>query len=68
MIFRIYTVILLLLSITVIQDFTFFKAVGIAIATVVGMCIIAFIIFIMLSLGQDTVNFVVSIINEISMR
>lgn len=68
MIFEIYTIILILISITVVHDFTFFKAIGIAIITVIGMCIIAFIIFIMLSLGQNTLSFVVGIINEISLR
>ena len=53
---------------TAIQDFTFFKSIGIAIVTVIGMCIAAFILFIMLSLGQDAIGFIVSIINEITMR
>ena len=67
-VFELYTIILILISMTAIHDFTFFKAIGIAVATVLGMCIIAFIIFIMLSLGQNIVNFIVSMINEISLR
>lgn len=68
MIVEIYTVMLLLIATTVIHDFSFFKSVGIAFATVIGMCIVAFILFIMLSLGQNTVTFVMSVINEILLR
>lgn len=67
-IFQLYTILLVLIAMTAIQDFTFFKSIGIAIVTVIGMCIAAFILFIMLSLGQDAIGFIVSIINEITMR
>lgn len=66
--FQMYTILLVLIAMTAIQDFSFFKSVGIAIVTVIGMCIAAFILFIMLSLGQDAIGFIVSIVNEITMR
>ena len=62
------TALFLLLSVMVIHDFTFFKSLAISIVVVVGMAIVAFVIFIMLTLWQDLVNFVMQIVNEATMR
>lgn len=64
----ILTAILLLLSITVIHDFNFFKAIGAALVTVLGMAIVAFVLFSMLTLWQDMIAFVIGIFNEITLR
>jgi len=63
-----FTGVLLLLSVTVIQDFTFFKAIGTAIATVIGMAIVAFILFSMLTLWQEILGFILSVFNEVTLR
>lgn len=64
-IFTAILIIWLLLSITVIHDFSFFKAIGMAIVIVVGMAISVFVIFAVLTLAQDTVSFVVGIVKEL---
>ena len=62
------TAVLLLLMITVIHDFSFFKAIGTAIATIIGMAIVAFIIFSMLTLWQEILGFILSVFNEVTLR
>jgi hypothetical protein len=62
------TVIHLLLGITIIHDFSFFKSMAMAVLILVGMFVIAFVIFVMLSLSQNLLNFVVQIFNEVTMR
>ncbi len=68
LIFNLLTIILILISITVIQDFSFFKAMAISVVSVIMMGIGAFVIFIILTLGQDFVAFILGIINEILLR
>lgn len=63
-----FMIILLLLSMTVVQEYTFFKAMGMAIVTVLGMAVGAFVIFVVLTLGQDLIGFVISIVREIVLR
>ena len=63
-----FTGVLLLLAVTVIHDFSFFKAIGTAAATVVGMAIVAFILFSMLTLWQEILGFVLSVFNEVTLR
>lgn len=60
--------VLLLLSITVVHEFTFFKAIGAAIATIVGMAVVAFVLFAMLTLWQDMLAFVIGLFNEATLR
>ena len=62
--FYLIFIIWMLLSITTIHDFTFFKAIGVGILIVVGMAIAMFIIFIMLTLGQNLIAFILGIIQE----
>lgn len=61
-------IILLLLSMTVVQEYTFFKAMGMAVVTVLGMAVGAFVIFVVLTLGQDFIGFIVGIIKEVILR
>ena len=62
------TAIHLLLGITIIHDFSFFKAMAMAVLILAGMFVIAFVIFVMLSLSQNLLNFVVQMFNEVTMR
>jgi len=62
------TGVLLLLSITVLHDFSFFKAIAIAIVSVIAMAIVVFLLFLILTLSQDLISFVIGIINEIALR
>ena len=64
----ILTAVLLLLSITIIHDFSFFKAIGTALATVLGMAIVAFVLFSMLTLWQEILGFILSVFNEVTLR
>lgn len=59
---------LILLSVTVIHDFDFFKAIGTSLLAVIGMCIVAFVLFLILTLFQDLLGFIISVINEITLR
>jgi tetratricopeptide (TPR) repeat protein len=62
------TVIHLLLGMTIVHDFSFFKSMAMAVLILLGMFVIAFVIFVMLSLSQNLLNFVVQIFNEVTMR
>lgn len=61
-------IIYLLLGITIVHDFSFFKSIAMAILILLGMFVVAFVIFVMLSLSQNVVNFIVQIFNEVTMR
>ena len=61
-------VVWLLLSITTVHDFSFFKAVGMAVLILLGMAISIFVIFVMLTLGQNLIAFLLSVVQEIRMR
>lgn len=63
-----YTAILLLLMITVIHEFSFFKAIATALVTVLGMAIVAFVLFSMLTLWQDMLSFIIGLFNEVTLR
>lgn len=65
---NVYMVILLLLSMVNVQEYTFSKAIGMAIVSVIGMAIGAFVIFVVLTLGQDLIGFIVGIIKEVILR
>ena len=62
------TVVHLLLGITIVHDFSFFKSMAMAVLILLGMFVIAFVIFVMLSLSQNLLNFVVQVFNEVTMR
>jgi hypothetical protein len=53
---------------TIVHDFSFFKSMAMAVLILLGMFVIAFVIFVMLSLSQNLLNFVVQIFNEVTMR
>lgn len=61
-------IIYLLLSITVIHDFSFFKAIGMLLVIVVGIGIVIFVLFAMLTLGQDLLSFIIGIFREATLR
>lgn len=67
-IFTIYTVILLLVAMTVVHEFDFFRSMGTAVLTVCGMMLAAFLIFICFMLVQDLIGFVVGIVREAALR
>lgn len=62
------TAVLLLLSITVIHDFSFFKAIGVALAVILAMAIVVFVLFLIFTLWQDAVSFILGLINEVTLR
>lgn len=62
------TALLLLLSIMVIHDFTFFKSIFIALAIILGMAIVVFVLFVILTLWQDLLAFVIGLFNEVTFR
>ncbi len=64
----IITAIFIVLSVMVIEDFTFFKALGLSLVVIIAMAIVAFVLFIMLTLWQDLISFVTQIVNEATMR
>lgn len=68
LIFKIFMIVLILLSVTVIHDFDFFKSIGTSILSIIGMCIVGFVIFLILTLFQDLLAFVLGIFNEVSLR
>lgn len=66
--FEIMFVVWLLLSITTIHDFSFFKALGMTLLILLGMAVAIFVIFVMLTLGQNLIAFLLSVAQEIRMR
>lgn len=67
-IMMIYTVVLLLLGMTVVYEYSFFKAIWMAILSVLGMLLAAFVIFSVILLTQQFVTFFVNVIDEIMLR
>ena len=68
MIITIITVLWLLLAITIIHEFSFFKAIGALIGTILGMCLVGFIAFLLVVLGQDVVTFIFNLYREVFYR
>ena len=64
----IYTALLLLLGMTVVHEYTFFKAMRMAVMTILCMLLAAFVIFSVVLLSQQFLNFIVSLIEEITLR
>jgi len=64
----IYTALLLLIGMTVVHEYTFFKSMKMAILTILGMLLAAFVIFSVILLTQQFVVFFVNIIDEIALR
>ncbi len=63
-----WTVLLLLCGLSCIHEYTITQAVFSAIATVLGMAVIVFLIIMFFSLMQQTASFVQSIVTEIATR
>ncbi|MBQ6849274.1 MAG: YIP1 family protein [Clostridia bacterium] len=64
----IYTALLLLLGMTVVHEYTFFKAMRMAVMVILCMLLAAFVIFSVVLLSQQFLNFFVSLIEEITLR
>ena len=64
----IYTALLLLLGMTVVHEYTFFKALGMTVLVVLCMVLAAFVIFSVVLLSQQFINFFVDLVNEIMLR
>lgn len=62
------TVIILLVELSVIHEYSFFRAIGMSIATIIGMCVSAFMILLTLTLFQDVIEFFRSVYNEVFYR
>lgn len=67
-ILTIYMVLLLLIGMTVIHEYSFFKAMGMAIVTVLCMVLAAFVLCSVVLLSQQFIVFIVGIVNEIRLR
>ena len=64
----IYTVLLLLIGMTVIHEYSFFKAMGMAIVTVLCMVLAAFVLCSVVLLSQQFIVFIAGVVNEIRLR
>lgn len=64
----IYTALLLLIGMTVVHEYTFFKSMKMAIMTILGMLLTAFVIFSVVLLTQQFITFFVNIFDEIALR
>lgn len=67
-ILAIYTVLLLLIGMTVVHEYTFFKSMGMAIVTVVCMALAVFVLCSVVLLSQQFIMFIVSIFEEVRVR
>lgn len=67
-ILTIYMALLLLIGMTVIHEYTFFKSMGMAIVTVLCMALAVFVICAVVLLSQQFILFIGSIINELQVR
>lgn len=64
----IYMVVMLLIGMTVVHEYSFFKAIGMAVLTVLGMLLTAFVIFSLWLLAQQFVVFIASIVTEAMLK
>ncbi len=64
----IVTIVILLVELSIIHDYSFFRAIGMSIATIIGICLAVFMIFLVVTLMQDVFNFMQSVYNEIVYR
>ena len=67
-ILSIYTVLLLLIGMTVVHEYTFFKSMGMALLTVVCMALAIFVLCSVVLLSQQFIMFIVSIVQELQVR
>ena len=64
----IITIVVLLVELSVIHDYSFFRALGMSIVTIIGMLLCAFLILLVLTLFQDVIEFIRSAYTEIVYR
>lgn len=62
------TIVVLLVELTIIHDYSFFRALGMSLVTIVGMILCAFLILLVLTLFQDVIEFIRSVYNEVVYR
>ena len=67
-ILSIYTVLLLLIGMTVVHEYTFFKSMGMAIVTVICMALAIFVLCSVVLLSQQFITFIISIVQELRVR
>ena len=67
-ILSIYTVLLLLIGMTVVHEYTFFKSMGMAIVTVLCMALAVFVLCSVVLLSQQFITFIISIVQELRVR
>ena len=67
-ILMIYTALLLLIGMTVIHEYSFFKSMGMAIVTILCMALAAFVLCSVVLLAQQFIVFIAGIVNEIRVR
>ena len=67
-ILMIYAALLLLIGMTVIHEYSFFKSMGMAIVTLLCMALAAFVLCSVVLLAQQFVVFIAGIVNEIRVR
>ena len=67
-ILTIYMALLLLIGMTVVHEYSFFKSMGMAIVTVICMALAVFVLCSVVLLSQQFIMFIVSIIDELRVR
>ncbi len=64
----IYTIIILLIGMSVIHEFSFFRSLFTAFITLLGMLLMAFLIFVFFMLIQDFAGFIIGVVREVLFR
>ena len=67
-ILSIYMMLLLLIGMTVVHEYSFFKSIGMAIVTVLCMALAVFVLCAVVLLSQQFIVFIAGIINELRVR
>lgn len=67
-ILTIYMVLLLLIGMTVVHEYTFFKSMGMAIVTVLCMALAVFVLCSVVLLSQQFITFITGIVQELRVR
>ncbi|MBQ7088489.1 MAG: YIP1 family protein [Clostridia bacterium] len=67
-ILTIYMALLLLIGMTVVHEYSFFKSIGMAIVTVICMALAVFVLCSVVLLSQQFIMFIVSIVEELRVR
>ena len=62
------TIIVLLVGLSIIHEYSFFRSIGMSLVTIIGMVAVSFLLLLVLTLFKDVIEFVGSIYNEIAYR